>query len=54
MAKKTNAKRTAAKLTDEQRHARFVETARKIGASDDPSDFEKAFKKVVTAKKARP
>jgi hypothetical protein len=39
------------KLTDAERHARFVETARKIGASEDPKDFDKAFKNIVPAKK---
>jgi hypothetical protein len=46
MTKKTvKSKRT--KLTDAERHARFIETARKIGASEDPKDFEKAFGKVI-------
>lgn len=36
------------KLTDAERHARFVEMAHKVEASDDPKDFEKAFKKVTT------
>ena len=40
------------KLTDAERHARFVETARKVEASEDPKDFERAFKG-VTAKKAQ-
>jgi hypothetical protein len=35
------------KLTDAERHKRFVEMARQVGASDDPKAFEKAFKKVV-------
>jgi len=35
------------KLTDAERHARFVEVARKVGASENPKDFDKAFKKVV-------
>jgi hypothetical protein len=38
------------KLSDAERHKRFVEMARKIEASDDPKDFEKAFKKVTTQK----
>jgi len=38
------------KLTDAERHARFVETARKVGASEDPKDFDRAFKSVVTGK----
>jgi hypothetical protein len=36
------------KLTDEERHKRFVETARKVEASEDPKEFDKAFKKVVS------
>jgi hypothetical protein len=35
------------KLTDAERHKRFVEMAREVEASDDPKDFERAFKKVV-------
>jgi hypothetical protein len=38
-------------LTDAERHKRFLETAREIGASDDPKDFDRAFKKVVPSKK---
>ena len=38
------------KLTDAERHKRFVEMAGKVGASNDPKDFDKAFKKVVSAK----
>jgi hypothetical protein len=40
------------KLTDAERHKRFVAMAREVGASDDPEDFEKAFKKVVPPKRA--
>lgn len=39
------------KLTDAERHKRFVAMAREVGASDDPKDFEKAFKKVVAPKR---
>lgn len=39
------------KLTDAERHKLFVETARKVQASNDPKDFERAFKKVTAAKK---
>jgi len=38
------------KLTDAERQKRFVEMAREVGASDDPKDFDKAFKKVATPK----
>jgi hypothetical protein len=31
------------KLTDAERHKRFVETAKKAGASDNIEDFDKAF-----------
>lgn len=42
------------KLTDAERHKRFIEMAREVGASDDPKDFEKAFKKVAGRKEAKP
>jgi hypothetical protein len=35
------------KLTDAERHKRFVEVARKVGASEKPDDFEKAFRKIA-------
>jgi ATP-dependent helicase/DNAse subunit B len=38
-----------AKLTDAERHKRFVEMAREVGAADDARAFDSAFKK-VTAK----
>jgi hypothetical protein len=41
------------KLTDADRHKRFVEMARQVGASDDPKDFEKAFEKVAPTKPAK-
>jgi hypothetical protein len=39
------------KLTDAERHKRFVEMAREVGASDNPKDFDAAFKKVVSISK---
>ncbi|MGO9025278.1 MAG: hypothetical protein ACLQIQ_13430 [Beijerinckiaceae bacterium] len=36
------------KLTDAARHKRFVAMAKEVGASDDPKDFERAFRKVTT------
>lgn len=42
------------KLTDAERHARFLETARKVEASDDPKDFDRAFKQVTSKPKAGP
>jgi hypothetical protein len=41
------------KLTDAERHKRFVEMARKLEASDDNKDFEKAFKKVTSKTRSR-
>jgi hypothetical protein len=41
------------KLTDAERHKRFVEMAKQVGASDDPKDFEKAFKKVTSPPKKK-
>jgi hypothetical protein len=51
MKKQLKAKAKKHKLTDDERHARFVDTARKVGASDDPKDFEQAFKRVTTPSK---
>jgi hypothetical protein len=34
---------------DREEYKRFLETARAVGASDDPKDFDKAFRKVITA-----
>lgn len=41
------------KLTDAERHKRFVEMAREVEASDDPKDFDKAFKKVTSRRDVR-
>ena len=38
------------RLSDEERHARFVAMAREVGASEDSADFERAFKRVAPAK----
>ena len=35
------------KLSDAERHKRFLETAREVGASENPEDFDEAFKKVL-------
>jgi hypothetical protein len=35
------------KLTDAERHERFVETAKLVEASNDPKDFETAFSNVT-------
>jgi len=43
-----------AKLTDAERHKRFVDMAREVGASDKPKDFERALKVVAPSRKDRP
>ena len=42
----TKSKQDKPKLTDAERHKRFVEMAKEVGASEKPADFDKAFKKV--------
>jgi hypothetical protein len=41
------------KLTDAERHKRFIDMAREVEASDDPKDFDKAFTKVVPPRSGR-
>lgn len=36
------------KLTDADRHKRFVDMAKEIGASEDSADFDLAFEKVAS------
>lgn len=52
MSQKPTAK-PKGKLTDAERHKRFVEMAREVGASESPKAFEKAFRKVVTVSPAK-
>ncbi len=35
------------KLTDADRHKRFVDMAKEVEASDDPKEFDAVFKKVT-------
>jgi len=44
MTKKTGA---APKLTDAERHARFVETARALEVDESPEAFDRAFERVT-------
>ena len=39
------------KLTDAERHQRFVDAAHKVEASEDAEDFDKAFEKVTAQPK---
>ena len=41
------------KLTDAERHRRFVETAKKVGASEDLKEFDRAFETVVSVPSRR-
>lgn len=52
MARKVS--KPKAKLSDAERHKRFVATAREVDASEDPKEFERVFKKVVQRKSTRP
>jgi hypothetical protein len=47
MADKRNPAKGKLRLTDEERHERFKEVAREVGASDDPKNFENAFNRVA-------
>ena len=46
MAQKPKSKQKP-KLTDAERHERFIEVAREIGADERPQTFERAFKSVL-------
>lgn len=50
MARKVNVK---PKLTDAERHKRFVEMAREVEADETPESFERAFRKVTKPPKAQ-
>ena len=39
------------KPDDPEEYKRFLETARKVEASDDPKDFDRAFRKIIGAKR---
>jgi len=48
---KRTSKTTKQKLTDAERHKRFVEMAHEIHASEDAKDFDKAFDKITAPTK---
>jgi hypothetical protein len=47
---KEKPKRKGQKGTDKEQSARFIETARKLGISEDSSEFERALDKVLPRK----
>jgi hypothetical protein len=47
-AKQKSKTKRLPKLSDAERHKRFVEMAHEVEASDNPRDFDRAFAKVVT------
>jgi hypothetical protein len=47
MADKRKPAKGKPRLTGEERHERFKEMAREVGASDNPEEFERAFKSVT-------
>lgn len=48
----TKPKQDKPKLTDAERHKRFVDMAKEVGASDKQADFDRAFKAVTGKEKA--
>ena len=48
----TKSKQAKAKLTDAERHKRFKEVAKEVGASEKAADFDRAFKAVTGKRKA--
>jgi hypothetical protein len=46
----SNSPKSIGKLTDSERHKRFVDMAKEVGASENPKDFDVAFKKVTKPK----
>jgi hypothetical protein len=48
---KRNPKPTKKKMTKAEQSERFRETAREIGMSEDPEDFERAFRKIAPPKR---
>jgi hypothetical protein len=42
------------KLSSAEQSARFVATARKLGADERPEEFEKVLKKIIPRKGAKP
>ena len=51
MARKAASKRKP-KLTDAERHKRFVAMAREVAADERPEAFDRAFKRVVPSSSA--
>jgi hypothetical protein len=46
--------KSSPKLTDAERHARFVAMAREVEVDESPGAFDKAFKKVVPSPLRKP
>ena len=54
-SKKPGSRPAKTPLTDAERHKRFLDMAREVGASDDAKAFDRAFKKVISKPpKAKP
>lgn len=54
MAEPKTKRKPAPKLTDAERHKRFVDMAKEVEASERQEDFDKAFKKVASVIKEPP
>lgn len=53
MTKRTKPSPKRPALTDAERHARFIETAKATDADESPQAFDRAFAKVATAPKTK-
>lgn len=42
------------KLTDAERHDRFKDMAKEVGASENPKDFDEALKKLIPTHRSQP
>lgn len=51
-SRKPKPKAKRADKSDPAQYARFLETAKEVGADDSPNAFDKAFKKVVRSNQA--
>jgi hypothetical protein len=42
------------KLSDAERHERFIAMAKEVEASEDPKDFDRAFQKITSKQPSHP
>lgn len=54
MGAMTDAPKSKPKLTDAERHARFVDTARLVQVDESPEAFDRAFERVIRPPVSQP